>query len=136
MRILDRYLVALYIKVLLIWFLSLAGLYIVIDAMGNFDEFASYGKRSEGGIVLVLADYYSARMLWFFDRTSGMLAMLASIFVATRGSRLNAATIFSPVHQAIDLQQMAQWMIDDRLDRVRFGHQLHKTIWGAEAKGV
>jgi 7-carboxy-7-deazaguanine synthase len=47
-----------------------------------------------------------------------------------------AATIFSPVHQAIDLQQMAQWMIDDRLDGVRFGHQLHKTIWGAEAKGV
>jgi 7-carboxy-7-deazaguanine synthase len=47
-----------------------------------------------------------------------------------------AATIFSPVHQAVDLQQMAQWMIDDRLDGVRFGHQLHKTIWGAEAKGV
>jgi hypothetical protein len=27
-------------------------------------------------------------------------------------------------------------MIEDRLDGVRFGHQLHKTIWGAEAKGV
>ena len=47
-----------------------------------------------------------------------------------------AATIFSPVHQAVDLRQMAQWMIDDRLDGVRFGHQLHKTIWGAEATGV
>lgn len=47
-----------------------------------------------------------------------------------------AAIFFSPVHQAVDLQQMAQWIIDDRLDRVRFGHQLHKTIWGAEAKGV
>lgn len=47
-----------------------------------------------------------------------------------------AATIFSPVHQVVDLPQMAQWMIDDRLEHVRFGHQLHKTIWGAEAKGV
>lgn len=47
-----------------------------------------------------------------------------------------AATFFSPVHQVINLQDMAQWMIEDRLDGVRFGHQLHKTIWGAEATGV
>ena len=47
-----------------------------------------------------------------------------------------AATTFSPVHEAVDLQEMAQWMIDDGLNGVRFGHQLHKTIWGAEAKGV
>jgi 7-carboxy-7-deazaguanine synthase len=47
-----------------------------------------------------------------------------------------AATIFSPVHASVDLPQMAQWIIDDRLDGVRFGHQLHKTIWGADAKGV
>lgn len=92
MRIFDRYLVGLYVKVLLIWFFSLAGLYVVIDAMGNLDEFASYGKRTEGGIFLVLADYYSARMLWFFDRTSGMLAMLAAIFVATLMQRSNEFT--------------------------------------------
>ena len=47
-----------------------------------------------------------------------------------------AATTFSPVHGLIDLQEMAQWMLDDDLDGVRFGHQLHKTIWGAETQGV
>ena len=47
-----------------------------------------------------------------------------------------AATTFSPVHGVIDLQEMAQWMLDDDLDGVRFGHQSHKTIWGAETKGV
>jgi 7-carboxy-7-deazaguanine synthase len=47
-----------------------------------------------------------------------------------------AATTFSPVHEVVDLQEMAQWMIDDGLNGIRFGHQLHKTIWGAEAKGV
>lgn len=47
-----------------------------------------------------------------------------------------AATTFSPVQGLIDLQEMAQWMLDDDLDGVRFGHQLHKTIWGAETKGV
>lgn len=47
-----------------------------------------------------------------------------------------AATTFSPVHGNVDLQEMAQWMIEDGLHSVRFGHQLHKTIWGPEAKGV
>jgi hypothetical protein len=31
---------------------------------------------------------------------------------------------------------LAQWMIDDGLEQVRFGHQLHKTIWSADAQGV
>ena len=47
-----------------------------------------------------------------------------------------AAVIFSPVHGGIDLPNLAEWMLNDGLDEVRFGHQLHKTIWGAEAKGV
>jgi 7-carboxy-7-deazaguanine synthase len=47
-----------------------------------------------------------------------------------------AAVLFSPVHGQIDLQEMAQWIIDDGLEEVRFGYQLHKIIWGAEAKGV
>ena len=47
-----------------------------------------------------------------------------------------AAVIFSPAHGEIDLPNLAQWILNDGLDEVRFGHQLHKTIWGAEAKGV
>ena len=47
-----------------------------------------------------------------------------------------AAVIFSPVHGEIDLPDLAQWILNDGLDEVRFGHQLHKTIWGVEAKGV
>jgi len=46
-----------------------------------------------------------------------------------------AAVIFSPVHGALDLPQMAEWILADRLE-VRFGCQLHKLIWGAEARGV
>lgn len=51
-------------------------------------------------------------------------------------TRRVAAVIFSPVHGGIDLPNLAEWMLNDGLDEVRFGHQLHKTIWGAEAKGV
>ncbi len=47
-----------------------------------------------------------------------------------------AAVIFSPVHGAVDLPEMARWMVEDGLEKVRFGYQLHKIIWGAEAQGV
>jgi 7-carboxy-7-deazaguanine synthase len=47
-----------------------------------------------------------------------------------------AAVFFSPVHGGVDLEEMARWMIEDSLEGVRFGYQLHKLIWGAEARGV
>ena len=46
-----------------------------------------------------------------------------------------AAVILSPVHGRLDLQELAAWILADRLE-VRFGYQLHKLIWGAEARGV
>jgi 7-carboxy-7-deazaguanine synthase len=50
-------------------------------------------------------------------------------------SRRVTAVIFSPVWGQVDLQAMADWILTDGLD-VRFGYQLHKLIWGAEARGV
>jgi 7-carboxy-7-deazaguanine synthase len=50
-------------------------------------------------------------------------------------SRRAAAVIFSPAHGQLDLQQLAAWILEDKLD-VRFGYQLHKLIWGPDAKGV
>ncbi|MDA1313447.1 MAG: radical SAM protein [Acidobacteria bacterium] len=47
-----------------------------------------------------------------------------------------AAVSFSPVHGTADLQALARWMLDDGLEEIRFGCQLHKSIWGAEAQGV
>ena len=46
------------------------------------------------------------------------------------------AVVFSPVHAQVDLQAFASWIIRDGLDGVRFGYQLHKIIWGANAIGV
>lgn len=57
----------------------------------------------------------------------------------TREHRLTerfAAVIFSPVHGQANLAETAAWMLEDSLDDVRFGSQLHKQIWGAEATGV
>ncbi|MEO7993228.1 MAG: 7-carboxy-7-deazaguanine synthase QueE [bacterium] len=43
--------------------------------------------------------------------------------------------LFSPVHGQLDYQQLAEWILADRVP-VRFQTQLHKLIWGAEARGV
>ncbi|AHX14504.1 7-carboxy-7-deazaguanine synthase [Dyella jiangningensis] len=39
--------------------------------------------------------------------------------------------LFSPVHGAVQPRQLAEWIIDDKLD-VRFQLQLHKLLWNDE----
>jgi 7-carboxy-7-deazaguanine synthase len=41
--------------------------------------------------------------------------------------------LFSPVHGAIEPRELAEWIIDDKLD-VRFQLQLHKLLWN-DAQG-
>jgi 7-carboxy-7-deazaguanine synthase len=45
------------------------------------------------------------------------------------------ALLFSPVWDAVDLQDLAAWILEDRLP-ARFQIQLHKVIWGANVHGV
>ena len=73
MRIIDRYLLRQFVQVMAITFCSLIGLYIVIDAFGHLDEFTEYGK-THGGLLAVLWDFYSYKVLAFFDQMSGVLA--------------------------------------------------------------
>jgi len=43
--------------------------------------------------------------------------------------------LFSPVWGVMDMKQLAEWMLADRVP-ARFQTQLHKHIWGADVKGV
>lgn len=43
--------------------------------------------------------------------------------------------LFSPVWEAMPMRELAEWMLADRVP-ARLQTQLHKHIWGAEAKGV
>ena len=43
--------------------------------------------------------------------------------------------LFSPVWDAVDFQQLAEWILEDHLP-VRYQIQLHKVIWGPLVKGV
>jgi 7-carboxy-7-deazaguanine synthase len=65
----------------------------------------------------------------------------ARAVLAERGlaDRVRAGTLrallFSPVWNAVDLQELAAWILEDRLP-VRYQIQLHKVIWGPEVTGV
>jgi 7-carboxy-7-deazaguanine synthase len=48
--------------------------------------------------------------------------------------RVNAV-LMSPVHGALPPEQLAAWILEDRLP-VRLQLQVHKYLWGAEARGV
>ena len=69
----------------------MAGLYVVIDFFTHFDEFARLGERADSLSALLLK-YYGVRVLAFFDRTNGILALLAAIFTLTRIRRNNEMT--------------------------------------------
>jgi len=82
MTILDRYLLRQFLQIFVICFLSLAGLYIVIDAFGHLDDFSNYAEK-HGSLLEVLGAYYAYQSFDIFDRTSGILAMLAAMFTIT-----------------------------------------------------
>ena len=79
MKLLDRYLLRQFVQIFAICFLSLMGLYVVIDAFGHLDSLSSQVAQ-EGSLLNVLIKYYGYQSLSFFDRTSGILAMLAAMF--------------------------------------------------------
>jgi lipopolysaccharide export system permease protein len=91
MLILDRYLLRQFLSVFVICFCSLAGLYVVADALGNLDEFFAQAAKG-GGLAATLGEYYSYRIIGFFDRTSGILALIAAMFTLAWFQRHNEMT--------------------------------------------
>ncbi|MFN2239847.1 MAG: radical SAM protein [Thermoanaerobaculia bacterium] len=53
----------------------------------------------------------------------------------TRERLAGRTVIFSPVWGALPLADLAAWMLEDGVE-ARMQVQLHKLIWGAEARGV
>ncbi|CAE7354013.1 unnamed protein product, partial [Symbiodinium sp. CCMP2456] len=77
--------------VFVICFVSLAGLYTVIDAFGRLDDF-SQGGASLGDAALAAGRYYALQSLGFFNKTSGILTLIAAMFTVTWIQRHNEMT--------------------------------------------
>jgi lipopolysaccharide export system permease protein len=87
-RILDRQRYWSFFKAYVICYVSLVGLYIVIDAFSNLDEFY---KRADGTPELfqVMGRYYLVHQSQFFDQLSGVIGMMAAVFTVTWMQRNN-----------------------------------------------
>jgi lipopolysaccharide export system permease protein len=91
LRILDRYLLGIFIRAFLICFFCLVGLCIVIDAFANLDEFS---ERCSGifSLLAIMAEYYSYRVSLFFDRLSAIIVTIAAMFTISWIQRTNELT--------------------------------------------
>ncbi len=78
MTTIDRYLLRQYTRVFVMVFISLLGIYIVADFVGNLAEFVDDSKDSKS-LLNVLGNYYGARVPWFFDIAGRNIALLAAI---------------------------------------------------------
>jgi lipopolysaccharide export system permease protein len=83
MLILPRYLLRQFLQVFAICFLSLTGLYIVIDAFQHLDHFSTHAEKGGGNLLEVMGTYYAYHSLAFFNGTSGILAMISAMFTVT-----------------------------------------------------
>ncbi len=87
MRILDRQRYWSFIKAYIICYVSLVGLWVVIDAFSNVDEFM---KRAEGTELLeAMGQYYLVHQAQYFDMLGGVISMMAAIFTVTWMQRNN-----------------------------------------------
>lgn len=81
--IIDRYMLRQFVQVFFICLFSLIGLYVVIDAFPHLDRFSDYADKHGGGVLVAMAGFYAYQAIAFFDRTSGVMALLAVMFTVT-----------------------------------------------------
>lgn len=92
LRIVDRYLLVQFVQIFCIVYISLTGLFVVIDAFTNIDHFMTFARNQDAGLFQVMAEYYSYRAIAIFDQTSGILALVAAMFTVTWIERYNELT--------------------------------------------
>jgi lipopolysaccharide export system permease protein len=103
MLILDRYLLRQFVQIFVICFVSLVGLYIVIDLFGNIDDFLR-NAGAHGRLWAIIGEYYGYRSIGFFNQTSGILALIAAMFTVALFQRYNELT-------ALQAAGIAKWRI-------------------------
>ena len=93
MKILTRYILYTYVRNYLISLFVLIGLYIVLDMVFNFDEFA-VSREGAGALdtVVNIAQYYFFQSFRIFAQLSGVIPVAAAAFTFLRLSRFNELT--------------------------------------------
>ena len=77
---LDRYILVLFLRTVLICFLSIAGIFVVFHAFTTMDDFVKQGAEQDG-MVKVMARYYGPYVLLLFDWTGAIITLMSLLFV-------------------------------------------------------
>ena len=88
LSILDRQRYWAFLKAYVICYVSLVGLYVVIDAFSNLDEFTKRADTSSE-LFRIMSRYYLIHQSQFFDQLCGVIGMMAAIFTVTWMQRNN-----------------------------------------------
>lgn len=88
LSILDRQRYWAFVKAYGICFIALVGLYVVIDAFTNLDEFFKVEEKTLD-LMAFMGRYYLVRLSAFYDRLCGVIAMMAAVFTVTWMQRNN-----------------------------------------------
>ncbi|HEY1921733.1 MAG TPA: LptF/LptG family permease [Tepidisphaeraceae bacterium] len=96
MKIIDRYVLSLFVKNYLISFMVLIGMYVALDMVFNFANLTETKPWTENitlaRVVYDIADFYFYKAFFFFVHLSGMIAVVAAAFTVVRLSRFNEMT--------------------------------------------
>eukprot|EP00913_Durusdinium_trenchii_P035338 g33068.t1 len=76
----DRYLLKRYLHAFVILFISMYGLYVVIDGFTNVDGFQQ-GRDSANDVMTTMAYYYFYQAFQFFDMVASILSVVAVMVV-------------------------------------------------------
>lgn len=93
MKILTRYILLSFLRNYAISLFVLIGLYVVLDMVFNFDEFA-VSREGAGalGTVVNVAEYYFYQSFLIFAQLSGVIPVAAAAFTFLRLARFNELT--------------------------------------------
>jgi lipopolysaccharide export LptBFGC system permease protein LptF len=101
LKLLDKYILTLFLKNYVISLTVLIGLYVVMDMVFKFDQIVTVNKTSNGDaisnvitIVKDLWDWYFYQAFLIFTQMSGIIPVVAAAFTLMRLSRFNELTAF------------------------------------------
>jgi lipopolysaccharide export system permease protein len=88
LTLIDRQLIASYLKAYLICLVSMMGLFIVVDLFTNLDNFTE-GKDGFEQVMDHILKYYSIKTMQIFDRLCEAIVLLAAMFTVALLQRNN-----------------------------------------------
>jgi lipopolysaccharide export system permease protein len=91
MGIIDRYILRQFIKTFIICFLSLMGLYVIIDCSSHVEDFIRCGEKM-GGVLKFTGQYYCYKTFAVFDLINGILMLISAMFTVSWLQRHNEMT--------------------------------------------